>query len=733
MARHKKSHLLFAIPQLILILGFIALSAAGNLHSQLLSYGEKNWQDYASLRHEQSAPTCLEDLKALTETEATPNADVKTDDEDDLDIDDLFDDEDEDESISAEAIAAAKAQCDQAIAAYEDNQKRRQDSKLKAFMAFEKGVSAVVHASTEYGRHFLVLLFAFCALIATLTRSHLALRSNNTSRGDRINQLTQLIANLVLAGSFTYFYHELAMTGLGETPKLPLLWAGTFGTLALANAILLLKPKGDCKIKPKLSHVAAAIPLYVYMAFIAAIYFAGIERHFSGLAIFISLLTEHAILYINVALYVFAGMMLKNSKLADKTFAILRPWKMSPEMLVFIVVAVSALPTAYSGASGIFVIAAGAIIYKELRSAGVRDSLAQASTAMSGSMGMVLNPSLLVVIVAALNKDVTTDQLFGAGLWVFLVNIVIFAIVIFIIKKHKLTIESPQNALKPSLNAGAKLVPYIAIGTAIVLLFHFALATPFDAYSAPIQLPFILLAILIYESIITTLNNNKNNNIATSETSEEQPDKTDDLDQAIEVKNDASPLTLWQKLVDASRSTSLNAGALLTLMALSICLGGIIERANISALLPQSFSSPFLIMLLLFFLLVFIGMIMDPYGAVILVSASLAQLAYSNGIHPVHFWLTVLTAFELGYLTPPVALNHLLTRQIIEDIGALEEKTKLYSKHEDKMVSGDTLNANADVGKKLTFYQRHERILFPIAVKATVLIIVAFGPLIFLY
>ena len=39
---------------------------------------------------------------------------------------------------------------------------------------------------------------------------------------------------------------------------------------------------------------------------------------------------------------------------------------------------------------------------------------------------------------------------------------------------------------------------------------------------------------------------------------------------------------------------------------------------------------------------------MDALGAVVLVSVTLAKVAADNGIDPVHFWMMVLVAFELG-------------------------------------------------------------------------------------
>jgi hypothetical protein len=68
----------------------------------------------------------------------------------------------------------------------------------------------------------------------------------------------------------------------------------------------------------------------------------------------------------------------------------------------------------------------------------------------------------------------------------------------------------------------------------------------------------------------------------------------------------------------------------------------------------------------------------------------------------------VLVAFELGYLTPPVALNQLLTRQVIGE----EE------------VSG----ADAEV-RHLGFFRRYERWILPLIVMSIGLSLVAFGPL----
>lgn len=167
--------------------------------------------------------------------------------------------------------------------------------------------------------------------------------------------------------------------------------------------------------------------------------------------------------------------------------------------------------------------------------------------------------------------------------------------------------------------------------------------------------------------------------------------------------------SLFTTLQSSTSEASVHIGALLMLMGTTMTIGGVIERAELMALLPVEFSSVWMAMLLLVTILVLIGMIMDPYGAVLLVSASIASIAYKAGIDPIHFWMVTLVAFELGYLSPPVALNHLLTRQVVG-----EEEIRL-SKLE-------------TVGE--SFWYRHEKILLPLVTMATALVIVAFGPLV---
>ncbi|MCA9694428.1 MAG: TRAP transporter large permease subunit, partial [Myxococcales bacterium] len=328
---------------------------------------------------------------------------------------------------------------------------------------------------------------------------------------------------------------------------------------------------------------------------------------------------------------------------------------------------------AYSGASGIFVIAAGAVIFRELRRAGARPSLAMAATAMSGSTGVVLSPCLLVLIIAYLDRRVGSDELFAWGYWVYLLSSTLFVAAVVLTRRARLTIAPAREAAPATLRALRPLVPYALLFAVVPLTTWLAFDDGLNTISAPVLLPVILLAVIVFEG-----------------RRQKRPARV-----AVEA---------------ATAETSVHIGALLLLMALSACLGGVIERAEVMTALPAEFGSTWLTMAALVVVLVVVGMVMDPYGAVILVAATVAEVAYRNGIDPVHFWMVVLVAFELGYLTPPVALNHLLARQVV-GVAALAE-------------------ARAAEAKEHGFWARHERLLLPLAVMAAALLLVAFGPLV---
>src|SRR5690606_26992838 len=270
---------------------------------------------------------------------------------------------------------------------------------------------------------------------------------------------------------------QVASTAEDDALMLPLLWAAGFGVLAAINLGHLLRPPpldGDRTTPARLPMV---VPPYAWMALIAGIWFLGVEGHPSGQAIYLHKFVQHPNVYLGIGLYIWAGMLLARTRLAPLAFDLLLPWRLPPAILAWVVVVLAAVPTAYSGASGIFVLATGAVVFDRLTRAGASPRLALGATAMSGSLGVVLRPCLVVVLIAILNKQVTTDELFGQGLRVFALTAGLYLVVMLLRNRDGFRPAPVSEALPLTVVALRRLLPYLVTGVAVLLGFDVLLAT----------------------------------------------------------------------------------------------------------------------------------------------------------------------------------------------------------------------------------------------------------------
>jgi len=598
---------------------------------------------------------------------------------------DLFDSAPVDPDLIRKSIENAKKDCIAKFESYEEI-KDSITPNVKRFRSVELFVSEAIAVGLVSQKFILALLILLCAMTATLKRHHIAMRPVMSSLDHYVSGIAQVVANGILLVSSIAF-RELAHSGgtkVGsDVAMLHEVWVYGFALLVIISIISLVKVPKDIEPGGNIGRAGLAIPLYAVMSMVSALYFFS-AGHYAGIGIYLDKLMDLADLFLNIGLYVWTGMMLKQTRFAQMVLALFKPWKMPPEMLAFFVVILAAIPTAYTGGSGIFVIAAGAVIYHELRANGARRQLALAATAMSGSMGVVLRPCLLVVVIAFMNREVTTGQLFSWGIWVFALSATLFFTFIMTLNRQsKVHLASPAEAFPQMIRQIGPLIPYLLCLGAVIMFYNLVVNVQLDEFSAARILPVMMLSILVYEHFT-------------------KPDSVSDDGLTSEPHKG-----LETSIRHATNQTTAEIGALLLLIGCTICLGGMIERSGIIEFFPHTFDSVWSTMGLLVCVLIVMGMIMEPFGAVVLVSSTIATIAYKNGIDPIHFWMITLVAFELGYLSPPVALNHLLTRQVVGEAEVLKAE----------VVEGN-------------FYQRHEKILLPMITMGTALLIVAFGPLI---
>lgn len=691
-----------ALPAFLVLVFVILLNTSHTMHAQLLQLGESVWEGYFQLRHDPTEPTCDIDMDIDAEV-ARRISEQNSQASDDFD---LFAAEPINPESMRQSLQQVKDECQGKYTQYTENVERITPG-LKAFRSLELGVSTFGEIGLSTERILLAVLVLICGGTALFRRHHIALRPMITVMDYRVAAAAQAIAFSMLFYSVYSFKVVAFSAGISvSTEHAVLHWVWIFGFAApifISLYQMIFVPK-DAEPGGSFLKAQLAVPLFATMAMVAGVYFF-LAGHPAGIGIYLNQMMEMSQLFLNVGLYVWVGMLLKRTEMTQKVFNIFRPFKLPPEMLAVAVVALASVPTAYTGGSGIFVIAVGGLIYMELRRSGARRQLALAATAMSGSLGVVLRPCLLVVIVAALNNEVTTDQLFGWGVKVFFLTTVLFAFYALITRKESVRLERLDSTVWPEFwDALKPLIPYVILIGTILFAYSLLLDAHLDEFSAPIILPVLLLVILFYERITQEKDILKPENMNIEYVEHRIEDSIEDIKSGRD--------TMEKTIREATTEATGHIGALLMLMGMSMSLGGVVDRAEIMSMVPAEFGSIWLAMGFLVCILVVIGMLLDPYGAVVLVSVTIASIAYESGIDPVHFWMVTLVAFELGYLSPPVALNHLLTRQVVG-----EDEVRL-SKEE-------TIGEN--------FWYRNEKILLPLVTMATALVIVAFVPLLVAY
>lgn len=663
-------HRLHGAVLLLLLLFTLLLGMGNSLHSRLLWVGEQTWPNYYLLNPDAKEPTCQLEMDVDAEVARRVQA-YKPD------PDDLFSSPPNPEAIR-KSLQSNLELCQQQYALYQQNLEHATPA-LGMFKAVEQGLAEFLLDNIELTKYLFIAMFAMAAAIAALDTDHIALRLPRNRSEWRLSQGVQFVVNGLMVLSLNAYLGKLASSpGSEDTMDLQYAWAGVFGLFMVINAIRFVNVPERIRAGKLAASSGLVVPLYCGMGLIAMAYFFLVDGYASGLAIYFGMMSNLSSMFINIGLYVLVGMMLKQTRLPELLLNLIKPFNLPAPLLASVIIFATAFPTAFTGASGIFILAVGGVVYDELRRAGAGRQLSLATTAMSGSLGVVLNPCLLIVVVAALNKEVTTTELYGWGFWVFIMSATLFSLVVCKTQGNWKPRPAP-GALRAALRESRALVPYVLVGALVILAIWAILGLKFNEYSAPLILPLVMLALVLLDST-----------------------------QANRAEAETRTQAFWNRSSAAASDSAVHIGALLALIGFSICLGGILERSDIvHALFPEDLTSPWIAMLVIVVMLTVIGMVMDPFGAVILVSATIAQPAIQLGIDPLHFWIVCLVAFELGYLSPPVALNHLLTRQVVGETEVLAaERTG-------------------------SFWHRYERLLLPLAVMGPTLLFVAFVPMLF--
>jgi C4-dicarboxylate transporter, DctM subunit len=327
---------------------------------------------------------------------------------------------------------------------------------------------------------------------------------------------------------------------------------------------------------------------------------------------------------IAIPLFTFAGYLLGESKAPQRLVRITDAFLgWMPGGLAIVALVTCALFTAFTGASGVTIVALGALLVPALQKAGYPERFNLGLVTTSGSLGLLFAPSLPLILYGvvaqqmSLDTPVSIDDLFIAGIL-------------------------PGTLMLVALSIYSALQPRDA--TKVAEKFNKA-----EAWAAlkdtvwEIPLPFIVLG-GIYGGFF-----------AVSEAAAITAMYV--LIVSVLIRREIS----FSKLPLVMRDSMKLVGAILLILAVSMASTNYMIDAGIPeaifGFIQQHVTDSMTFLLLLTIFLLILGMMLDIFSAIVIMIPIILPIAVEYGIHPVHLGILFLANMQLGYFTPPVGMN----------------------------------------------------------------------------
>lgn len=333
-----------------------------------------------------------------------------------------------------------------------------------------------------------------------------------------------------------------------------------------------------------------------------------------------------------VPLFIFMGCMLERAGIAERLFDALFLWtRKLPGGLAVCTILLGVVFAAASGVVGATETVIGLLAIPIMMKHGYDKSLISGTICSGGSLGTVIPPSVLVIIMAPV-ADVSVGDLFAGLLFPGLIMAALF--IAYIVVRCMITpdlaprIEPPQEDLpgwgEMIRSTGLALLPPVFLIFTVLGTILMGLATPTEAAACG----------AIGAAVLTALNGQF----------------------TINVLSDAARRTL---LVTAMILTILLAGNMFA--GVFIASGGISTVKDLIAALDLSTWSTLLLILAFAFVA---GFALDLVSVILVFVPIALPIIRALGFDPVWFCILFLVVIQTSYLTPPMAPSIFYLRAI---------------------------------------------------------------------
>lgn len=367
----------------------------------------------------------------------------------------------------------------------------------------------------------------------------------------------------------------------------------------------------------------SGMPIFAVIAAIAMLGFHVQEIDLMVMAIEIYRISDTPML-LSLPLFTLTGYILAESHASTRlvrTTQAMIGWV--PAGLALIAFITCALFTAFTGASGVTIVAIGALLYPALKQVGFGERFSLGLVTTSGSLGLLLAPSLPLILYGIIAQQVGVGPSFSIQ-DLFLAGILPALLMVALLSAWALwysngtVIERQAYSTKELLSAlwEAKWempLPFFVAGG----IYAGWLAVSETAAVAALYV--LIVEVFVYREISV------------------------------------------KKLPQIFRKAMIMSGSIILILGVSLAMTNVIVDAEIPSKLFEFIQThidskiSFLILLNIFLLV--LGAILDIFSAIIIMVPLILPIAANYGIHPLHLGIIFLANMQIGYFTPPVGMN----------------------------------------------------------------------------
>ena len=329
-------------------------------------------------------------------------------------------------------------------------------------------------------------------------------------------------------------------------------------------------------------------------------------------------------LLVALPLFTFSGYLLSEANTSTRLVNLMQSlFGFLPSGLAIVAFVACAVFTALTGASGVTIVALGALLLPALRQAGFAEKFSMGLVTTSGSLGLLLVPSVPLILYGVIAQQLDLGEpfaivdLFVAGIAPMLLMLVMLSG--WTLWRHRGG-EIPWVPFKWR-NVGAALwdarwevpLPFVVLGGVFSGLFAISEAAAVTA------LYVVLAEVFGYREI----------NL--------------------------------RQLAKVAKESMVMVGGILLILGVALGFTNFLVDAEVPqqlmALMQEHIQSPLSFLLLLNILLLILGAMLDIFAALVIMVPLLLPVAVGYGIHPVHLGIIFLANMQVGYFTPPVGMN----------------------------------------------------------------------------